>query len=404
MPEINTTESPRRVAVIGGFAESLTWFRGDLIAAIIGSGARVHAIAPHLTTNPEVSGVLRAWGCDLHDLPLQRTGLNPLADARALAWLMSFFRTHHVDVVFAYAIKPVVYGLLAAALGRVRTRVGLITGLGYAFADETTGTRVLLQWLAKTMYRLALSQATTAVFQNPDDRALFCRLRLVNPAIAEVVNGSGIALDRYPQRPLPQGAPLRFLLIGRLLRDKGVYEYVEAARIVRSHHPGTSFHLVGWIDSNPAAIRQQDLSAWIAEGIVEYHGKLEDVRPILESTHVYVLPSYGEGTPRTVLEALAVGRAIVTTDVRGCRETVVQGQNGFLVPVRDAPALAEAMERFVLDASLVGRMGAASRHIAETKYDVNTVNRALLGFMGLAPLTSTRDGGLGDEVEAERSY
>jgi glycosyltransferase involved in cell wall biosynthesis len=384
VPESNNTESPRRVALVAGFAESLTWFRGDLITAILATGARVHAIAPMLTTNAEVSVKLRAWGCELHDLPLQRTGLNPLEDVRALAWLISFFRTHHVDVVFAWAIKPVVYGMLAAAFGRVQTRVALITGLGYAFLSETTGTTALVQWLAKTLYRAALSRATTAVFQNPDDRALFCRLRLVNPAIAEVVNGSGIALDRYPQCPPPQAGPLRFLLIGRLLRDKGVHEYVEAARIVRGRHPGTTFHLVGWIDSNPAAIRQQDLSAWIAEGVVEYHGKVEDVRPLLESAHVYVLPSYSEGTPRTVLEALATGRAIVTTDVPGCRETVVQDQNGFLVPARNAAALAEAMERFVLDTSLVGRMGAASRHLAETKYDVKAVNRALLGYMGLA--------------------
>src|SRR6185369_10911720 len=197
-----------------------------------------------------------------------------------------------------------------------------------------------------------------------------------------VVNGSGIDVDSFAVAPLPPG-PQRFLLIARLLGDKGVREYAQAARRVRSLHPAVRFVLVGWIDENPDAIRQSELDVWVADGTVEYLGRLSDVRDAIAACTVYVLPSYREGTPRTVLEAMAMGRAVITTDAPGCRETVIDGQNGFLVPVKSVVALAEAMLKFIDDPSLAPQMGAHSRQVAEEKYDVHKVNALMLNKMGI---------------------
>ena len=198
-----------------------------------------------------------------------------------------------------------------------------------------------------------------------------------------VVNGSGIDLAEYAVAPVP-AAP-RFLLIARLLGDKGVREYAEAARRLRRQHPQARFSLVGWIDDSPDAIAQRELDGWVAEGALEFLGRLADVRPAIAAASVYVLPSYHEGTPRTVLEAMAMGRAIITTDAPGCRETVMEGNNGLLIPVRSVPALVEAMERFIAEPGLAERMGRRSRQVAEAKYDVRKVNAVMLREMGISP-------------------
>jgi glycosyltransferase involved in cell wall biosynthesis len=179
-------------------------------------------------------------------------------------------------------------------------------------------------------------------------------------------------------------AQCHFLLIARLLRDKGIHEYIDAARSIRQRYPQAVFHLAGWIDSNPAAISKSDLQSWIDDGVIIYHGRLDDVRTVLAACHVYVLPSYREGTPRTVLEAMATGRPVITTDAPGCRETVLDGENGFLVPVANVTALAAAMERFLDDPALIISMGQRSREIAQDKYDVHAVNAAMLNHMGVS--------------------
>jgi len=219
-------------------------------------------------------------------------------------------------------------------------------------------------------------------FQNTDNLQVFQRYRLLgNPAAAVLVNGSGVDLDRFRVAPLPS-API-FLMIGRLLRDKGVVEYVEAARQVKARHPQAVFRLAGWIDAHPDAISAAQLDAWLQEGVIEYLGYLDDVRDAIAAASVYCLPSYHEGMPRTVLESMAMGRPILTTDVPGCRATVVEDVNGYLVPSRDVTGLARAMERFVLEPQTIPRMGRASRRIAVEKFDVNQVNAVMLDAMGL---------------------
>jgi glycosyltransferase involved in cell wall biosynthesis len=313
---------------------------------------------------------------------MHRTGTNPLADLSTLFALRRLMRALKPGHVLAYTIKPVIYGLLAARLASVPNRFALITGLGYAFTGEATGLRGALRAVVRRLYALSLRGAHKVFFQNPDDRELFLSLGIVGKATpTAIVNGSGIDVSAYAVAPLPQGAD--FLLIARLLGDKGVREYVEAARKVRAQHPEASFSLVGWIDGNPDAIAQGELDAWVNEGAIRYLGRMDDVRPALAACSVYVLPSYREGTPRTVLEAMAMGRPVITTDAPGCRETVKDGDNGFLVPVKSVDALAEAMLRFIREPALREAMGRRSREVAEDKYDVHKVNAVMLRAMGL---------------------
>jgi glycosyltransferase involved in cell wall biosynthesis len=213
-------------------------------------------------------------------------------------------------------------------------------------------------------------------FQNPDDEALFRQLDLL-----PVDNPSCVDVADYLVVPLPENTS--FLLIARLLGDKGVREYAKAAKKVRQAHPQVSFKLVGWIDDNPDAIGQHELDEWVNSGTLEFLGKLADVRLAIAGSNVYVLPSYREGTPRTVLEAMAMGRPVITTDAPGCRETVVDGDNGFLVPVKSVDELAAAMIRFIENPELVAKMGQRSRQVAEQKYDVHRVNEFMLAEMGV---------------------
>lgn len=372
-----------RIVILAGFARSLINFRGPLVKALCDVGLEVHAVAPGLHNDLETRRQLEAWGVVIHDVAMQRTGTNPIKDVGALRSLHRLFREIQPDAMLGYTIKPVIYGTLVAWLARVPKRYALITGLGYAFTGEAKGKRALVQRLVRSLYRQALRRADLTFFQNPDDEALFRQLGLLDSgANTLVVNGSGIDTARFEQAPLPKDIP-SFLLIARLLGDKGVREYVAAAARVRERHPDAVFRLVGDIDANPDSVTCQELDGWIATAHIEYLGKLDDVRPAIAESSIYVLPSYREGTPRTVLEAMAMGRAIITTDAPGCRETVVEGENGFLVPVKSVDALVSAMERFILEPELVARMGQRSREIAEEKYDVHKVNQVMLKAMGI---------------------
>ncbi|MNZ24568.1 N,N'-diacetylbacillosaminyl-diphospho-undecaprenol alpha-1,3-N-acetylgalactosaminyltransferase [compost metagenome] len=370
--------------LIASFADSILSFRGPLLDALLARGLSVHVAAPDLPADSLMRQRLEARGIQVHDIPLRRTGTNPLADATTLLHLWQLMRRIHPQFVLGYTIKPVIYGSLAALLAQVPQRFALVTGLGYLFQSEVNegDNRSRLRSLVQPLYTLALRCTHKVFLQNPDDQALFRSLGILQPATPSVVvNGSGVDVAEYEVAPLPQ-AP-HFLLIARLLGDKGVREYAEAARRIRARYPDAVFSLVGWIDENPDAIAQQELDAWVADGTCNYLGRLSDVRPAIAACTVYVLPSYHEGTPRTVLEAMAMGRAIITTDAPGCRETVVDGDNGFLVPVKAVDELVLAMQRFIEEPELAARMGARARQIAEEKYDVHRVNTLMLQEMGI---------------------
>lgn len=374
----------RKFLLIAGFAESLIAFRKPLIVALLNKGLEVHVAAPELSANQEIISELTELGVVAHDIPLQRTGMNPLADLRALLALWQLMRQIKPRYVLGYTIKPVIYGTLAAWLARVPQRFALITGLGFAFIGEEDNQRSRVRAVVQGLYRAALRHCHTVFFQNPDDEALFRQLAILSVDTTTcVVNGSGVDVAQFDVASFVEQAAPRFLLIGRLLGDKGVREYVQAAEQIKQRYPATQFDLVGWIDANPNTITQVELDQWVAAGTVNFLGRLNDVRSAIKDCSVYVLPSYREGTPRTVLEAMAMGRAVITTDAPGCRETVVDGDNGFLIPVKDTDALAQAMLRFIEQPELIAQMGKRSRFIAEDKYDVHKVNAQMLKGMNL---------------------
>lgn len=370
------------ILIVASFPDSLVKFRGSLISELVSAGCEVHVAVPVSGLGDDIFSSVSLLGARLHNIPLQRTGMNPFLDFQTLFSLVFLIRRIKADCVLGYTVKPVVYGSLAAWLLGVKGRFSLITGLGYAFTGKAHGFRKFLKSVVFFLYRISLSRNKVVFFQNGDDESLFRQNRILPADIKTcVVNGSGVDLSEYTLSPF--SAHPSFLLIARLLGDKGCREYVKAAMQVKERYPGAKFTLVGWIDQNPDAIAPSELKSWVGTGAVEYLGRLSDVRPAIAEASVYVLPSYREGTPRTVLEAMAMGRAIITTDAPGCRETVIDGENGFLVPVKSVDALVEAMTRFIEDPALAVRMGKRSREIAEEKYDVHKVNAVMLKEMGI---------------------
>ena len=373
-----------KIFIFGGVPSSLCNFRGSLMVSLMRSGHEVHACANGLTSDLENSEWLRSQGIFCHDVKLARTGINPISDCKTLISLVFLLRSLCPDIFLGYTAKPVIWGLLASALTKVPMRVALITGLGYAFTGDAGAKRLALRRLVRWLYSWALSKAHLVFFQNPDDQRDFHDFGLLSPYCnSAILNGSGVDLARFLPTHPPYG-DIQFLMIARLLGDKGVREYVKAAEQLSRIYPNIGFNLIGGTDCNPDSISMAEVLFWEKAGVIKWHGEVKDVRPALSRSHVYVLPSYREGTPRTVLEAMAMARPIITTDAPGCRETIVDGESGFIVPIKDSEALATAMQRFIENPLLVPEMGAKARLRAVEKYDVNLVNAAMLSAMGLS--------------------
>lgn len=373
-----------RILIVASAAPSLVNFRGPLIEALLARGLEVHAAAPGLRDDGKVRSWLEARGVVCHDAPFARTGLNPFHDILALFRLRRLMRRISPGLVLTYTVKPNIWGALAAASLGIPS-VAMVTGLGYAFTDNGRASPLqrLLRHILRRLYRAATDRNCKVIFQNPDDRDDFIAAGcLRDPSKAGMVNGSGVDIAHYARVPLPD-APV-FLMIGRLLNAKGVREYAEAAAELRQRHPQARCLLAGPFDPGPDGISRRDLDAWVAAGL-EYLGALDDVRPAIAQARVYVLPSYREGTPRSVLEAMAMGRAIVTTDVPGCRETIRHGVEGYMVPPRDGAALADAMSIMLREPARTAQMADAAFARAQEKYDVGSVNREMMNLLGLEP-------------------
>lgn len=368
-----------KIVIISPYNESLINFRGEMIKDFVKSGHEVIALGPDEGFENQIEDL----GAKYINYPLKRAGLNPLQELKSLFFIIKILRRIKPNKVLSYAIKPVIYGSLAANLVRIPRIYSMITGLGYIFSD-TSFKQCILSLLVKNLFRFALRNNSAILFQNPDDLKFFQQMNLLSEDTKPVlINGSGVDIVKYYFSE-PKLTPISFLLIARLIWNKGIKEYVTAARILKDKYPDVKFKLLGRFDSNLAAVKITHIEEWVKEGIIDYLGKTDDVRPYIANCSVYVLPSYyREGTPRSILEAMAMGRPIITTDAPGCRETVVNEANGFLVPVKDSATLENAMERFILEPNLIVEMGIKSREIALKKYDVRKVNKVILKAMDI---------------------
>jgi len=369
-----------KTVVIASLAYSLVNFRGRLLAAMVANGHEVVACAPD--HDPEIEARLKAMGIDYRVMPMARTGLNPFVDIVTLLWLIRCFWRERPTIVLAYTQKPIIYGGIASRFfGNIRF-FAMVSGLGHVYSESQSRLLPYVRRVVSLLYRQALGKAKAVFVFNSDDRGEMLRHHIIDQDCRVIqVPGSGVDLAHYAQQPQPEGAPV-FLMIARLLRNKGLLEYVEAAKIVRAARPDVRFRLLGPLDENPAAISRDTIAQWQAEGVIDYLGETRDVRPYLAEASLFVLPSwYREGLPRTILEAMAVGRGVITTDMPGCREPIEQGVNGFIVTPRDAQALADAMLGAIASPELPSRLGEAARKTVETRFSVERVNALLLGTM-----------------------
>lgn len=372
--------------ISANLAWNLVNFRSGLISFLIEKGYDVVAAAP---PDPVSEAQLLAMGCQFEPLRLDAKGLSPLADISLVNQYRAIMRRHRPAAFLGYTIKPNIYGGIAAALCKV-PHIANISGLGTAFIRRSLLTRIVIQ-----LYRLSLARASTVFFQNADDRMLFFETRMVKAEQARLVPGSGIDTAHFmPDGKVPDRVHT-FLMIGRLLRDKGVYEYVAAARCVKAERPDIHFQLLGFLDvENRTAIARTEVNAWVEEGIIEYLPPTEDVRPFVARASCIVLPSYREGTSRVLLEAAAMARPIIASDVPGCREVVDHGVNGLLCEARSGGALAAAMRELISSpSSRLAAMGSAGREKVLTEFSQTQVNAMYMQALKDAGASPSAGGG-----------
>lgn len=367
-----------RVIVAASNGKSLVDFRGNLVSDIIARGHEVYCIS--CEDDDVTRKNVEALGAKYRCVPMSRTGTNFFEDIKTICRFKEAIKEIAPDMYFAFMSKPVAYGGTAARKCKVEHINILVNGLEIAFYRGGFKSALIRQVL-KIFYGHVHKGSDNVFFQNSDDLNVFKALGIVTDEQATVVNGSGVDMSRFEKYELPK-QPVA-LMVARLVWSKGIREYLNAAKIVKKKMPNVRFMLVGGLDENQEALTKEELDTYINDSIIEYKGFNDDVRPFLKECSMFVLPSYHEGTPRSVLEAMACGRAIVTTKAPGCRETVVDGENGYLANVMDAEDLADKILKIASDDALRAEMGDNSYRICKEKYDVKLVNQAMIEKMKL---------------------
>lgn len=371
-----------KVLIIGALPESLINFRGQLIKDIAHLGHDVVAIAA--PTSTETQHAIESLGCRFESLPIQRNGLNPFTDIKTLIKLFTIFKLEQPDVILSYTIKPVIWGGIAATFFKKAKFFALITGLGFAF-QKGNRKRNIIRTIVKQLYKISLRKCEQIIFQNKDNLNTFVNLNIIKQNKASIIDGSGVDTNHYAKSTIPKDTPPTFLTIARLLGDKGIREFAEAAKEVKYKYPEAKFQILGPEDPSPDGIPISEVRVWHNLGHIEYLEAHRDVRPFINNCHIFVLASYHEGMPRTVLEAMSIGRPILTTDVPGCRETVIEGENGFLVPKCNIDKLSSKMIWFIENPVSWKQMGDKSYHMVQQKFSIQHINKEILNTLNLVP-------------------
>ncbi len=355
-----------RIGIVVNSSWNIYNFRAGLVKSLLKNGHQVVAIAP----NDEYAEKIKSWGCEFFHVNMDCKGSNPLKDLNLIWQLRNAYKQSKLDAVLHFTIKPNIYGTLAAKSLGIPS-VNNITGVGTAFMHNN-----LTSWVAQLLYRLSFKFPKKVFFQNEDDKKLFLKRKLVRIELTDIVPGSGIDVEHFkPQKQMIPNKSFTFLMVARLLYDKGICEYIDAIRLMRSNYINAKFQILGKIESEKSlGITKSELDEWINEGLIEYLGTTDDVRKYVSKADCVVLPSYREGTPRTLLEAASMGKPIVATDVPGCRETVQHGYNGYLCQVKNAFDLAAKMTQiYQLDNESRMLMGINSRNYVIQKFDQKIV-------------------------------
>ncbi|WP_053977895.1 glycosyltransferase family 4 protein [Mangrovimonas xylaniphaga] len=370
----------KRILIVASYSGSLIHFRGDFIKSLINHDFAVYTAAPNYSV--EITQQLLNIGAKPIEFKLERTGLNPLNDLKSISELRYIIKTSKIDLVFPYTVKPVIFSSLAANQCKVPV-ISLITGLGFAFTGITFKARIL-QRLNEFLYKQSIRKNKVIIFQNKDDYALFLDRKIISKKNKVCfVSGSGVDLNKYKVRINNNTSNvISFLLVARLIEEKGIQLYIEAAELLKQKYPDVEFHVIGEPDQSPSAIKLEKLNDLNNKNIIVYHGKQANIPEHLFKRDVFVLPTYyREGIPRSILEALSVGLPIITTESPGCKETVIKGKNGILIPPRNLEQLVCAMEFFIIHKEKIKEMGINSRKYAEERFDVNIINEDLLNII-----------------------
>lgn len=370
----------KKILLVANVRYTVTNFRGELLEDLQRLGHQVKIVCP---LGKDLDGSVVSEESNIIPLYLERKGINPKDDLKTVFQLMKIFRKEKPDLVLNFTIKPVIYGSIIAGLFSKAKIFSNLTGLGYVFTDQSLKAQTLKQ-VVLILYRTALFFNDKVFFQNPDDVAVFTNLGLVAPEKVKRLYGSGINLQKFALQGNQPKVAQSFIFVGRLLKDKGLLELIAAMRLVKKKFPQAQCYVIGESDpNNPNSFTEDQIQDWNREGVIELMGRINDVRPYLQKSQIMVLPSYREGTPRSVLEAMAAGLPVITTDAPGCRETVQNGVNGFLVPVQNIEELVEKMIYFLENPSQIEVMGKASLQRAQNLFDVKKVNSEILQTLEL---------------------
>lgn len=373
-----------KLALISDNPKDLTKSRSYIIKAFLDRGDEVFVLSCGYTE--EQKEKICSLGAKPLDYKMERNGLNPVENIQSISGLVKILKQLNPEIVFSYGNKPVIYGLMAARMAKIPKKYSLVTGLGIVFSDvgQKSLKYKVTKEVMKVLYWLSLRYANKIFFQNPDDIQMFLDYKVLRTDQPVLVNGTGVDLSIY-NNATTHNEPITFTMATRLLKSKGVYEFIEAARIIKSKYKDLdlSFTMLGRPqEGNPDSVPSKDLQKAHDDGIINWAGHVENVKEWLEKASIFVFPTlYREGTPRCVLEALAMSLPVITTDMPGCREAVKNGDNGFLVKPGDANSLVEAMEKFILNPRLINEMGQRSKERAIDKYDIHKVNKFMLSII-----------------------